>query len=237
MKKFFVVLFLSMMCVLPFGVDALESNSYTTLRGVTVEKSLYDKMCNMYSVNFVETLSQEEFDNLSANIDTAVKETYIDYGNARGSYFSTGIKALNMIKSGDYVTFTASWLQQPNIHSFDVMAIRLSGCSLVGEFSFKQTYVSSGHLYYVYNGLNQTFYNGFGSSALLQYGDNNEYSMTFKVSGSGTVYGSYQHAKSTVSQSESQSYVIGAGGYGNVIVFGTNVASRYDQMPGVDINV
>ena len=80
MKKFFVVLFLSMMCVLPFGVDALESNSYTTLRGVTVEKSLYDKMCNMYSVNFVETLSQEEFDNLSANIDTAVKETYIDYG-------------------------------------------------------------------------------------------------------------------------------------------------------------
>ena len=103
MKKFFVVLFLSMMCVLPFGVDALESNSYTTLRGVTVEKSLYDKMCNMYSVNFVETLSQEEFDNLSANIDTAVKETYIDYGNARGSYFSTGIKALNLIKSGSYV--------------------------------------------------------------------------------------------------------------------------------------
>ena len=81
MKKFLVVLFLSMMCVLPFGVDALESNSYTTLRGVTVEKSLYDKMCNMYSVNFVETLSQEEFDNLSANIDTAVKETYIDYYN------------------------------------------------------------------------------------------------------------------------------------------------------------
>ena len=237
MKKFFVVLFLSMMCVLPFGVDALESNSYTTLRGVTVEKSLYDKMCNMYSVNFVETLSQEEFDNLSANIDTAVKETYIDYGNARGNYLSTAVKALNIIKSGNYITFFASWLQQPNIHSFDVMAIRLSGCSLVGDFSFKQTYISSGNLYYVYNGMNQIFYNGFGSSALLQYGEDNEYSMTFKVSGSGTVYGSYQHAKSTVSQSESQSYVIGAGGYGNVIVFGTNVASRYDQMPGVDINV
>ena len=237
MKKFFVVLFLSMMCVLPFGVDALESNSYTTLRGVTVEKSLYDKMCNMYSVNFVETLSQEEFDNLSANIDTAVKETYIDYGNARGSYFSTGIKALNLIKSGSYVTFFASWLQQPNIHSFDVMAIRLSGCSLVGEFSFKQTYTSGGSLHYVYNGMNQTFYNGFGSSALLQYGDNNEYSMTFKVSGSGTVYGSYQHAKTTVSQSDSMNYAIGANGYGNVILFANSVALKYDQMPGVDINV
>lgn len=237
MKKFFVVLFLSMMCVLPFGVDALESNSYTTLRGVTVEKSLYDKMCNMYSVNFVETLSQEEFDNLSANIDTAVKETYIDYGNARGSYLSTAVKALNMIKSGNYVTFTASWLQQPNIHSFDVMAIRLSGCSLVGDFSFKQTYISSGNLYYVYNGMNQTFYNGFGSSALLQYGEDNEYSMTFKVSGSGTVYGSYQHAKKTVTQSESMNYAIGANGYGNVILFANSVALKYDQMPGVDINV
>ena len=237
MKKFFVVLFLSMMCVLPFGVDALESNSYTTLRGVTVEKSLYDKMCNMYSVNFVETLSQEEFDNLSANIDTAVKETYIDYGNARGSYLSTAVKALNMIKSGDYITFTASWLQQPNIHSFDVMAIRLSGCSLVGSFNFRQTYVSSGNLYYVNNGMNQTFYNGFGSSALLQYGENNEYSMTFRVSGSGTVYGSYQHAKTTVSQSDSMNYAIGANGYGNVILFANSVALKYDQMPGVDINV
>ena len=237
MKKFFVVLFLSMMCVLPFGVDALESNSYTTLRGVTVEKSLYDKMCNMYSVNFVETLSQEEFDNLSANIDTAVKETYIDYGNARGSYLSTAVKALNMIKSGDYITFTASWLQQPNIHSFDVMAIRLSGCSLVGSFNFRQTYVSSGNLYYVNNGINKTFYNGFGSSALLQYGEDNEYSMTFKVSGSGTVYGSYQHAKKTVTQSDSMNYAIGANGYGNVILFANSVALKYDQMPGVDINV
>ena len=237
MKKFFVVLFLSMMCVLPFGVDALESNSYTTLRGVTVEKSLYDKMCNMYSVNFVETLSQEEFDNLSANIDTAVKETYIDYGDARGSFFTTGVKSLNIIKSGNFVTFFASWLQQPNIHSFDVMAIRLSGCSLVGDFSFKQTYISSGHLYYVYNGINKSFYNGFGSSALLQYGENNEYSMTFKVSGSGTVYGSYQHAKKTVTQSDSMNYAIGANGYGNVILFANSVALKYDQMPGVDINV
>ena len=83
----------------------------------------------------------------------------------------------------------------------------------------------------------KTFNNGFGSSALLQYGSDNEYSLTFRVSGSGTVYGTYQHAKSTVSLEESKTYVIGAGGYGNVVVFGSNVASRYDQMPGVDISV
>lgn len=235
MKKLLVVVFLSMMCIIPFGVNAEEITSHTTIRGVTMDKALYDKMCDTYSEHFVETMSQEEFNNLSANIDTAVKKTYSE-PTTRGSFFSSGVKGVNIVKSGDYITLFASWYQTPNIHSFDVMAVRLSGCSLVGNFSFKQTYISSGQLYYVYNGVNQTFYNGFGSSALLQYGTDNEYSMTFKVSGSGTVYGTYQHAVQTVSLEESKTYVIGAGGFGNVVVFGSNVAYRYDQMPGVDIS-
>ena len=32
-------------------------------------------------------------------------------------------------------------------------------------------------------------------------------------------------------------YAIGANGYGNVILFANSVALKYDQMPGVDINV
>lgn len=236
MKKLLVVVFLSIMCIIPFGVNAEEITSHTTIRGVTMDKALYDKMCDTYSEHFVETMSQEEFNNLSANIDTAVKKTYSE-PVTRGSYFSSGVKAVNIVKSGDYVTLFASWLQTPNVRSFDVMAVRLSGCSLVGDFSFKQTYISSGQLYYVYNGMNQTFNNGFGSSALLQYGSDNEYSMTFKVSGSGTVYGTYQHAVTTVSQSDSLNYVIGAGGYGNVILFGNSIALKYDQMPGVNISV
>ena len=236
MKKLLVVVFLSMMCIIPFGVNAEEITSHTTIRGVTMDKALYDKMCDTYSVNYVETLSQDEFNNLSANIDTAVKKTYSE-PTTRGSYFSSGVKAINIVKSGDYVTLFASWLQTPNIRSFDVIAVRFSGCSLNGSIAFKQTYSSSGNLYYVTNGTNQYFYNGAGSSALLQYGSDNEYSLTFRVSGSGTVYGTYQHAKSTVSLEESKTYVIGAGGFGNVVVFGSNVAYRYDQMPGVDISV
>ena len=236
MKKLLVVVFLSMMCIIPFGVNAEEITSHTTIRGVTMDKALYDKMCDIYSEHFVETMSQEEFNNLSANIDTAVKKSYSE-PTTRGSFFSSGVKGVNIVKSGDYITLFASWYQTPNIHSFDVMAVRLSGCSLVGNFSFKQTYVSSGQLYYVYNGMNQTFNNGFGSSALLQYGSDNEYSMTFRVSGSGTVYGTYQHAVTTVSQSDSLNYAIGAGGYGNVILFGNSIALKYDQMPGVDISV
>lgn len=236
MKKLLVVVFLSMMCIIPFGVNAEEITSHTTIRGVTMDKALYDKMCDTYSEHFVETMSQEEFNNLSANIDTAVKKTYSE-STTRGSYFSSGVKSINIVKSGDYVTLFANWMQTPNIHSFDVIAVRFSGCSLNGSIAFRQTYSSSGNLYYVTNGTNQYFNNGAGSSALLQYGSDNEYSLTFRVSGSGTVYGTYQHAVQTVSQSDSLNYAIGAGGYGNVILFGNSIALKYDQMPGVNISV
>ena len=238
MKKIFTIVLLSIMCIIPFGVDAQENTTYTTLRGVTMDKTLYDKMVNVYSEHYVETLSQDEFNNLSPNIDSAVvKEYVVTDDNARGSYFSSGAKAVRLVKVGDWVTLTGTWISTPNVHSYDVIAVRLSGCTLNGDYTFKQTYASSGNVYYVYNGVNQTFSNGFGSSALLQYGSGNEYSLTFRVSGSGTVYGTYQHAAQSVTLAQSQNYIIGAGGYGNVVVFGNSVALKYDQMNGVDLAV
>lgn len=238
MKKLFVIVFLSIICVFPLGVYAKDGATITTLRGVTVDKVLYDKMVNVYSEHYVETLSQEEFNNLSEHVDSAVvKEYIVEDSNARGSYFASGAKAVRLIKAGEWVTLTGTWSVVPNVHSYDVIAVRLSGCSLNGNFTFKQTYVSSGNLYYVYNGVDQYFSNGFGSSALLQYGSSNEYSLTFKISGSGTVYGTYQHAAKSVTLAQSQNYFVGAGGYGNVVVFGSNVALSYDQMNGVDLAV
>lgn len=238
MKKIFTIVLLSIMCIIPFGVNAQENATYTTLRGVTVDKALYDKMVNVYSKNYVETLSQIEFNNLSANIDNAVVKEYVVTDNiARGSYFASGAKAVRLVKSGDWVTLTGTWTVVPNVHSYDVIAVRLSGCSLNGDYTFKQTYASSGNVYYVYNGVNQTFSNGFGSSALLQYGSGNEYSLTFRISGSGTVYGTYQHAAQSVTLNDSLNYGIGAGGYGNVVRFAAGVALKYDQMNGVDLAV
>lgn len=238
MKKLFAIVFLSIICIFPLGVYAKDSATITTLRGVTVDKVLYDKMVNVYSEHYVETLSQEEFNNLSEYVDSAVVEEYIvEDSNARGSYFASGAKAVRLIKAGEWVTLTGSWSVVPNVHSFDVIAVRLSGCSLNGSFTFKQTYVSSGNLYYVYNGTDQYFSNGFGSSALLQYGSSNEYSLTFKISGSGTIYGTYQHAAQSVTLNDSLNYGIGSGGHGNVIRFAAGVALKYDQMNGVDLAV
>ena len=237
MKKLFIVIFLAMICIMPFAVNA-ESNTYTTYSGAVVEKTKYDKMCEIYSVNYVETLSQAEFDELSSkDLDNVVKVKYEENNNTRGSYFASSAKAVYFIKNDNILTLTATWTAVPNVHSFDVMGVRLSGCTLNGGFAFKQTYVSSGSLYVVQNGINQTFSNGFGSSALLQYGTDNEYTMTFKVSGSGTVYGTYQHAMASISQSGSLDYTINLNGYGKVIAFSPSSALYYDQMNGVDIAV
>ncbi len=237
MKKMFVVMFLSILCVMPYAVNA-ETNLYTTQFGVTVDKALYDKMCEIYSVHYVETLTEEQFNQLANNnLDEVVKVKYESEDNARGSYYSSNAKAVYFVKNGNYLTLLASWMAVPNVHSFDVMGIRLSGCSLNGNYAFKQTYVSSGSLYVVTNGMNQTFTNGFGSSALLQYGTDNEYSLTFAYTGSGTVYGTYQHAMSSISQAGSLDYTIHQNGYGRVLAFSPSSALYYDQMPGVDIAV
>lgn len=237
MKKLFVVLILSIMCIIPCSVNA-QSKSYRTVAGVVVDKTLYDKMCELYSTHYVETLSQEEFDNLaSTDLDNAIKVEYVeDTSNNRGSYFSSSSKSVSFIKSGDWVTLIADWFVVPSVHSFDVMAFRMSGCSLVGNVTFRQTYVSSGNLYYVHNGNDKYFTNGFGTSALLQYGTDNEFSMTFKVSGSGTIYGTYQHAMGTISLADSMNYSLSSGGFGRVLNFGTVGHSIYDRMTGVDIS-
>ena len=77
MKKLFAIVVLSIICIFPLGVYAKDGATITTLRGVTVDKVLYDKMVNVYSEHYVETLSQEEFNNLSEHVDSAVVEEYI----------------------------------------------------------------------------------------------------------------------------------------------------------------
>ena len=59
--------------------------------------------------------------------------------------------------------------------------------------------------------------------------------MTFTYSGSGTIYASYQHAKTNVTLATSKKYTIAQGGYGNVLLFDNNVQIKYDNMTGVSI--
>lgn len=113
----------------------------------------------------------------------------------------------------------------------------MSGVTLNGTFTFKQTYVLNGLYKVTFNGNNKTLSNGFRSSALLQTGSSQEYSLTFMVSGSGTVYGTYQHAVSSVTLNQSKDYTISSFGLGKVLDFSSSVKDKYDRMTGVDLAV
>ena len=62
-------------------------------------------------------------------------------------------------------------------------------------------------------------------------GSNIVFNQTFTVSGSGRVYASYQHAKSSVSQADSKSFSISSSGLGNVFYFSSlNIRNKYDTL-------
>ena len=209
------------------------------------EKIFYSKcQCN-YNTEVFFVSPEKNLINFTINttdskngLSNITKETYIE-GNSfsKGPYYSTGSKSVSLVKNGSYITLLGSWIVVPNTKSYDVIAVRLSGVSLDGSYSFKQSYIYGGNYNVIYNGNNQSFSNGFGSSAKLQNGTNQEYSLTFKVSGSGTVYGSYQHAVSSVTLNQSKDYTISSSGFGGVINFSSSVSGYYDGMTGVNLSV
>lgn len=48
-----------------------------------------------------------------------------------------------------------------------------------------------------------------------------------------TVYGTYQHATSDLTLSQSQNYTFSSSGLGSVLKFANSVSSKYDGMKGV----
>lgn len=240
MKKIITTLLLLLVvCCIPTIVSAKELNEiYTNQNGVAIESNVYDKLCNIYSKNYIETITQDEYNNLMENNlkDIEIKE-YTDEGiQTRGSYFSTNAKAVRLIKNDNYITMMASWKGVPNVKTYDVIAVRFDRATLNGTFTFKKTYVNNGNLNVSYDSSNQRFTNGFGSSFKVPNGTNLEISLTFMVSGSGTVYGSYQHASTATTLAESKKYTISSLGYGRVINFDASVRNKYDAMTGVDLS-
>lgn len=49
--------------IIPITVGAKEK--YTTQNGITMETKLYNELCSIYSEGYIETLTTEEFNNLT----------------------------------------------------------------------------------------------------------------------------------------------------------------------------
>ena len=159
-KKFILFAILLISAISTTSVYAQENSTlHKTQSGISIENSVYEKLCEIYSKNYIETISQKEYKIITSNdLDEVKINEYYDPGTiTRGSYFSSNAKTIRIVKNGNYITLMAAWKNVPNIKSYDVIAIRLDNVSLNGEFTFKQMYVSNGKLTASYDSYKQSF--------------------------------------------------------------------------------
>ncbi len=167
--------------------------------------------------------------------------------------YQTTMKKLYMqVVSGStsqkIVTITNTWLSLPNVRSFDVIAIRPETNSM--SINVNSDLISGYQKWdgnvisYDINSSNlkkSSTFNGKGgigismnivddvSSSLV-----NSMTVNFLCSNKEfEVYGTYQHATTDVTLSQSQNYSFNSSGYGGVLNFASSVKSKYDNMNGV----
>lgn len=223
-------------------VSAYSEENYINSENVEIKYDLYKELCNIYSEGYIEFITQDKFDLIKDNNLSDIDVTEVsDFPliSTLSSSHTTTYKRLKIIKNGMLITLQLTWLNIPTVRSYDVMGIRFDGPSLSGTPAFNQTYKIDGIAKKETTHYLQNFSNGFGTSFLLPSGNvtNLVQSLDFLYSGTGKVYGSYQHAQKNITLANSKKYTISAYGYGNVLDFDSSVKDSYDAMGGVDLSV
>lgn len=212
---------------------------YYNDNGVNLSKEEYNFITKMLWEGYQKTMTINDYnyffsDGISDDIEVQELNQYELYGTSH----TTANKSLKISKA-NYSTYSlivtnATWINSPTIRSYDVIGAYLDNVSLMDT---PVTTVTSSEGKTYFTEISRQI-NGFGVSVKLPTSANNIIvTQSFKVSGNGHIYASYQHAKKTISKANSQKYSISLSGYGNVFLFNDSVKSYYDGMGGVDISV
>ena len=254
MKKTYLIFGIIMMVL--FLPNCFAKSYYTNNNGVSLTEKEYSFISNMFYIGFQETLTPEDYNNIFENDQvvnsTIEKETIFENDSKNinlktftksmestmGTYFETASKKITISKScttNCLVTIYVEWKKTPSVRSYDVVGALIKDTSIVIN---PVTRVSNS------TGVNSsnekvTNSNGFGVSIkLLPSGNDMRITQYFSVKKGGTVYGSYQHAKKSISLANSKKYTISYSGLGNVFLFNNlTLRNHYDGMSGVSISV
>ncbi len=237
MKKYLLVFIALMLCCIGYTYAKTYENYY----GITMEEDFYKSLCDIYGENYVYFLTEEEFNYIKhSDLSKVEKVVYELVPNPLISPLATHeteYKIITLINNNGMVTLELVWKKNPIIRSYDVMGVRFQGVKLDSPISFKQFYRENGVLKSITDNSTQKFDNGFGISFKLSDKSSLESSATFIVSGSGKVFGTYQHAASNISLNDSKKYTISSSGLGGVLKFADGIGDKYDRMAGVNISI
>lgn len=169
--------------------------------------------------------------------------------SSRNDSYTTSMKRITMSMtqvnaSAKWVTITAEWLSMPTTRSYDIIAVRVADkcVQFLSEISnvtgTQETNVGTTN--YTYASSNtKILSNGVGISMDLYNNATTKIKCTMQCKfGSGadpfTVFGTYQHATSDLSLSDSQKYKLAVGGMGDVLEFtSSSVKAKYDNTSGL----
>lgn len=235
MKK---IIFLLILVGFTSNVYAKEKY-YENNNGVELTKEEYDFLSLMYWEGSQDFMTKEDYEKfIGSNIMNGIitiKESseIVPYGVTTSDKEKT-LKIVSSCITNCTISVTATWKVMPAVKSYDVMGAYLEGTSLINNPTTRIT-TNLG-----VNSSNEIkkFSNGFGVSIKLpKYGTSLIINQEFVVSKNGTVYASYQHAKSPISLANSRNYALSRSGYGGVFKFSGTAANTYDRMSGVNITL
>lgn len=237
---------ISVFLLVGVNVYAEEDVYYTNNNGVSLTKTEYDFFTNMYWDGYQKFVTPALYnkyatENLFTAPVTRVEQDDNNGGYTRaGTYHETSAKIINLSKACGSVICSIviglHWKATPRVLSHDVMgALLYNGLNLATDptttlYYNEDQWVESEEIKYSNS--------GFGVSIKLRKSTSMlRLTQTFDIIGTGIVYGSYQHARSTISLPSSKCYTVNFGGYGGVFDFYGNAYGVYDQMAGVETSV
>ena len=183
----------------------------------------------------VEDIDSESFQSVNSTNAGGSDEVVTDY-----KYIRLLVSTSN--NGTATITLLNEWLKMPKYKSFDVIATRWTGGFYMTSYTgSQQTDGNSGDINYTEgNGNYKIASNGVGLSQNLVDSATNELFNNLYVkgncSGSGTVYGTYQHAQKNITLATSQLYNFRSGGMGNVLDFYGAAVGVYDDTPGLEVS-
>ncbi|MBE6139272.1 MAG: hypothetical protein E7174_02030 [Firmicutes bacterium] len=223
---------------------------------VKTEDTKYVRVDDIYDLrgNIVSRIEKEVTEEEAQNF---LKEKKNSPQTRASASYSTSMKriTLTVVPSGyvthRVITLTNTWLSIPSVKSYDVLAVgaeatsyyvRMSGGTLSGY----QKYDGAYHRY-TQSSDNTKISTGWGAGGGgIGISMNIDDSVTSSLENSLTVtlitdaepfvvHGTYQHATSNVSLSQSKNYTFSENGMGGVLNFASSVSSYYDGMRGVEV--
>lgn len=246
-KRIMLISLLLAAVLIPINnINAKEIEKYYINRyDVELTKEEYDFLSKFYWEGYQEDLTLSEYQEfvksniINGEFDTvetncSENEELIPYSTSH----ETNSKTMKISKSCNStscsISVVVTWKNIPNTKSYDVIGSYLEGVSLLSTVSTKaKTSEATSSTFEI-----KKDNNGFGASiSLPTSGSNYVINQTYAVSKGGTVYASYQHAKSSISLANSKNYTISKEGYGGVFKFSGTAANVYDKMSGVSITV